>query len=256
VSDDRLGVDHVIDAIDSALDWDGFSDAMVVSYGDNGDGAPEGVAALPGHYRPAMPWFAEPHGGPDESGGPPGYLLPESWQPMGYITDTPSAFLRTDDGNVEEIRTWGSETPIRIRVSEDIPRNVVVIGQIPADLLAGFDLTPYISGVSFGFDAAAVRAGFERAAVSTTELGEACQRAADTVRESWAPLMLEIAERLRFDAATRRFNMGALFDEFVWGPSGILPDPDEELTPRERALKARRNRNTGPPRNPHRHRGI
>jgi hypothetical protein len=239
----------VLDAIDNALDWDGYSDAMTVSYDDNGDGAPASVAALPGHYHPAMPWFAEPHGGPDEPGMTE---WPEGWREVGFLTDTPSAFLR-DDSETEEIRIWGQVQPIRISVSPDIPRNLVLIGQIPPDL---FDLTPYLRDVSIGFDASSLRAGFARASVSSAELGAACQRAADTVRESWAPLMLEIAERLRFDAATRRLNMGALFDEFVWGPTGLLPDPDADLTPRERALKARQNRNTGPSRNPHRHRGI
>jgi hypothetical protein len=289
VTDDRHGVDHVLDAIDNALGWDGSSDAMTVRYGDKHgeDGAPGGVAAPPEHYLnstvyqdgvrldswdlvdPGRPWFTLYDENPDTDRFP----LPPEWSEVGWLDgDTPAAFRRDADVEVEEISTWGGSTPLRVIRTEIVPEGVVVIARTPDLLNAAFDLTPYFQSASFGVSARIDALDVERVRESVRGLGDVCRRAADTVQEEFAPRFTELARAIRARAAAVAAAEQYAWNAMIYGLDengeprtdwpdsmtlqGIVPSADTEPSPRERALEARRNRNTGPARNPHRHRGI
>lgn len=265
MTEDRPGIDHVIDAIDNALGWtDPWADAMTVQYGGNGDRAPGGAAAPPGPYaapRFSGYWDDEPHGGPVDPAVQVPFDLSE-WESIGWLDEAdliPPAFRGDGAESTEEIWSMNNPEPIRVVSLHYMPPNLMMIGQLPE----GIDLAPYISAASFGVDAAALNEGFRRAGESLRELGEACRRSADTVQEHYAPLMREIAQRLRVEANQSWQDSVA---RFFFGPTGQPPATPTGITPsgeppgpdeaRRRALEARRNRNTGPARNPHRHRGI
>lgn len=290
MTNDRHGIGHVLDAIDNALwDWTESPDAMTVQYGDRHgeDGASGDVAASPEHCPGgdtlmqdgrrldsfddvdlSRPWQLVPGENTPPLPADEWRGWPEDWRNVGWLDgDAPAAFRR--DVEFEEITTLGSSVPLRIIATEAVPSGVVVIARTPEALNDAFDLTPYLQGASFGFSARRDSLDIERVSEGVRGLAEACRLAADTVHEHYAPRFTELgrAIRLRADsiAAAETYAWNAMFyglDENGHPNDrrptlqGIVPSAGSVQDPRQRALEARRSRNTGPARNPHRHRGI
>lgn len=285
MTEDRNGVEHVLDAIDNALwDWTESPDAMTVRYGDGG--APGGKAVPPerrstpdtilqdgrrltswDEVDPSRPWHLVPGEGTPPSpahAGDEGYLFPEGWRDVGFIEEAdllPAGFRDDDD---VEIHTWNSPVPIRVVSTRLMPDGMVWVGRLPEGAALPSFLSVAADGsYSVGFDPEALNAGFRRAGAAARGLGEACRLAVATSRPRLAELTEQFHEiaaagqriREQMDAEHREFMERMVYGDRSGVPLGIVPSgvPDD---PRERALDARRNRNTGPARNPHRHRGI
>jgi hypothetical protein len=141
---------------------------------------------------------------------------------------------------------------IRLVESPAVPPGQAYIGPIgadPTDWPGEWQNIGYATdGFSFGFDTGPAE---DEPLLRSVGMYQFMSASWDNPRVSTV-LLDEV------DRAFQRAIRASL--EAAFGPS--LPEPDEpepdepEPTPRERALAARRNRNTGPARNPHRHRGI
>jgi hypothetical protein len=233
---DRVDVSGVLDAIDNALGWtDPGSDAMTVRYSDHGAGTPGNLAEDPG-YR-TIDFVPTPEGGGRHE------------------------MVMAADG-IRWFRDGELVNFLPIVESPDMPEDTFSVG---ASVMTNHD--PLFHSIVMGTARIAARPtprhlNLEalRAAVAAAEYPQMVMSAA--LLEALQTFGHGFAERFRgvADIAARAGQQVqgfvTSFDDMrpkrVFGP----PPPRPDHAAWSLALEARRNRNTGPARNPHRHRGI
>lgn len=235
---DRAGVDHVLDAIDNALwDWAESPDAMTVRYRANGESGPETLAESPA--RTLVDGEAR---------------LPSS------VFEAANIYISTS--GIEWVNASGQ---VVFRMPTAVARN------LPADSFRIEHPRPPV-------DVASIRAALRD--IPPPRVNREALRAAlrDLPQPRWQPpqpsaideVMRELGVSLwpvSQEFTTRINAMGRAVMQFrsqfrlmLAARSTVsprrAPETPKDQAARERALEARQNRNTGPSRNPHRHRGI
>lgn len=237
----RQDVDHVLDAIDNALwDWTESPDAMTVRYGDDDGADAPGTLAEETPERHVNPLARWPESGMTLDGcrlafdaSPLIHAARISTARSGARAEISAAgYLVYDEGG-----------------QLDRQRSIPIIEDPAMPPGQAYIASPGRPGVRiFGLWMDEISVGplptppqFTEDMFRETMRGLA--RAAEAAQASWMPAWARAAGAV-----------GAAFNRI----QQHLPDvePHVEQTPRERALEARRNRGTGPARNPHRHRGI
>lgn len=254
------GIDHVLDAIDTALwDWAESPDAMTVRYGANGDSGPGALAEPPDRYtvggRISLPSAVH------EASNV--YI---SARGIEWVDATGAVLfeMRVDPDMPEDSFRIVSRSP-EVRTPEVLRLRPLLWARVPRRPIPGWRIDWEGSRALARPPRPQVNVEAIREALRNIQPPRVTPPPPDAIGEVMRRLVIDLQPVAR--EITTRFNevgqaVIKVRETFRLGArSGLLgPMPGEEspreLAARERALEARRNRNTGPSRNPHRHRGI
>lgn len=210
--------DHVIDMIDAALlDWDTSGDAMRCSYDDTLPPVEERDAQRP------------PTGGVDVS----------RWAEAGWITDVPESM---------DLPRYTERRAAEQQVRDELWYQMLMYGNVYVERAPDGRLIRILPPEEI--DDMRVREGLQPDLLGIVTIPQAGR-----YEVSVGPFRLGRADMDSDNHVTVRTERTGYKVDFVILDEATASQPEQETT-RERALKARQHRHTGPQQNRHRHRGL